>query len=191
MSKIMVPVGCSNRHAHLTREVIWQLFGTGHELTFFRNIRQLDEFVSSEKIGVRGPSGTLEGVRVMGPVRETAQVEMSVSDARKIGVASNIRMSGNTAGTSGIRLIGPAGVTVLKEGVIMPARHIHAGPIEAEALGLSEGQVVSVRTAGARSVIFQNVTVRIDPLFVLELHLDTDEFNAAGLVKGDYAELLV
>ena len=131
-SKIMMPVGRSNRHAHLTRENIEKLFGAGHMLTFLRNIRQHDEFVSVETVDVHGPSGQLKGVRILGPARETAQVEMSVTDARRLGVRADVRLSGDVSGTDGVRLIGPCGEITLEEGVIIPLRHIHVSPGEAE-----------------------------------------------------------
>ena len=191
MCKIMIPVACSNRHAHLTQENIEQLFGIGYKLTFLRDIKQHDDFVSGEVIGVAGPGGILKGVRVMGPARDIAQVEMSVTDARHIGAEIKVRRSGDVAGTGGVRLIGAAGDCRLEEGVIIPARHIHVNPDEARKLGIADGRIVSAKTSGARGVIFHNIVVRTDPLFVMELHLDTDEFNAAGLKKGDYAELIL
>ena len=151
MNKIMIPVGCSNRHAHLTQENIEKLFGIGYELTFFRNIKQSDEFVSGEAVDVLGPKGTLKNVRILGP----------------------------------------GGEVPLKEGAIIPARHIHVNPDEAKKIGIQEGQIVSVCTEGIRSISFNNIVVRVDSLFNLELHLDTDEYNAAGLQNGDLAELLI
>ncbi|MCL1808278.1 MAG: phosphate propanoyltransferase [Clostridiales bacterium] len=189
IKKAKAPVGCSNRHAHLTKVDVEKLFGAGYELTFLRCIRQPDEFVSCETVDLKGPSGTKRGVRVLGPVRETAQIEVSVTDARRLGVKPAVRLSGNVSGTDGITLVGPCGEVELEAGTIIPARHLHVSPSEAEKLGLAEGQQVSATTVGERSIVFNNIIVRIDPLFTLELHLDTDEFNAAGLAVGDSAEL--
>ena len=185
-----ITVGISNRHAHLTQEQIEVLFGEGYELTFFRKIKQPDEFVSNEKIDVVGPKGVLKGVRIMGPAREKAQVEMTLTNARAIGVEAQIRVSADVEGSSGIKLVGPAGEYQLGEGVIAAVRHLHMTPEEAELLGLAEGQRVAVETTGDRGVIFKNVIVRIDELFSLEFHIDTDEANAAGLKGGDEVKLI-
>jgi putative phosphotransacetylase len=160
-------------------------------LTFYRKIKQPDEFVSNEKIDVAGPKGVLKGVRILGPVREKAQIEMTLTSAREIGVEAQVRISAQVEGTSGVRLIGPKGEYYLEEGVIAAFRHLHMTPQEAEALGLREGQKVSVEAGGDRAVLFKNVVVRIDELFSLEFHLDTDEANAAGLKSGDEVRLLI
>lgn len=183
-------VGISNRHAHLTQSQIDQLFGQGYQLTFFRQIKQPDEFASNEKIHVVGPKGQLRDVRIMGPARQTAQIEMTLTDARAIGVSAQVRVSAQVKDTAGIRLIGPVGEVLLEEGVIAAARHLHLTPKEAELLGLQEGQQVAVETEGERGVIFKHVLVRIDELFSLELHLDTDEANAAGVKNGDEVKLI-
>ncbi|MBR0598982.1 phosphate propanoyltransferase [Sinanaerobacter chloroacetimidivorans] len=185
-----ITVGISNKHAHLTQEQIEALFGKGYHLTFFRNIKQPDEFVSNEKIDVAGPKGILKDVRILGPAREKAQIEMTLTNARAIGVEAKIRVSAHVEGSSGVTLIGPAGQIELKEGVIAAVRHLHMTPDEARTLGLHEGQRVAVETSGERAVIFKNVIVRIDELFSLELHLDTDEANAAGLKNGDEVTLV-
>lgn len=185
-----ITVGISNKHAHLTQAQVEALFGKDYALTFLRTIKQPDEFVSNEKIDVVGPKGTLKDVRILGPVRETAQIEMTLTNAREIGVEAQIRVSHQVEETQGVILVGPAGRHHLKEGVIAAVRHLHMAPQEAEVLHLKEGQWVSVETQGPRSVIFKNVIVRVDPLFSLELHLDTDEANGAGLKNGDRVQLL-
>ncbi len=183
-------IGISNRHAHLTQEQVEILFGKGYELTLFRNIRQQDDFVANEKVQVIGSKGSLKDVRIVGPVREKAQIEMTLTNARTIGVEGNLRISENVEGTQGVKLIGPAGEYTLPEGVIVAKRHVHLSPQEAEHLNLKEGDQVSVKTEGERSLTFHNVVIRIDPLYTLELHLDTDEANAAGVKHGDRAILL-
>lgn len=188
---IKVSVGVSNRHAHLTQEQIEILFGKGYTLTFFREIVQPDEFVSGEKIDVRGPKGILKDVRIMGPAREQAQIEMTLTNARSIGVEAQIRISADVEGSSGVTLVGPMGEYELKEGVIAAIRHLHMTPKDAERLGVKEGQKVAVETFGERAVIFKNVVVRIDEFFSLELHLDTDEANAAGIKHGDEVALVL
>jgi len=187
---LKIIVGISNIHAHLTQEQIETLFGKGYELTFFRKIKQPDEFVSNEKIDVQGPKGTLKDVRILGPARKTAQIEMTLTNARKIGVEAKIRMSSDVKGSSGVKLIGPVGEIQLKEGVIAALRHLHMNHDEAKKLALHEGQRVEIETTGDRSMIFKNVVVRVDNLFSLEFHIDTDEANAAGLKNGDEVKLI-
>ncbi len=184
-------VGISNRHAHLTQEQVEVLFGKGYELTFFKNIRQQDDFVSNEKIQVVGPKGSLKDVRIVGPVRKKAQIEMTLTNARTIGVEGVLRISEDVKGTQGVKLIGPSGEYVLSEGVIVAKRHIHLNPKEAGLFNLNEGDQVSVQTEGDRSLTFHNVVIRIDPLYSAELHLDTDEANAAGVKHGDRATLIL
>ena len=185
-----ITVGVSNKHAHLTREQIDVLFGQGYQLTFLRNIKQPDEFVSNETISVEGPKGTLHGIRVMGPERAKAQVELTLTSSISIGVDSAVRISANVENTPAIKLIGPKGVYLLKEGVIAAMRHLHMNPKEAEELHLSEGQQVMIESEGARGLIFKNVVVRIDPMYSLEFHIDTDEANGAGLKTGDQVRLI-
>lgn len=189
--KLKVKVGVSNRHAHLTQLQIEKLFGEGFTLTFHRNIRQNDDFVSGQTIDVSGSKGALRNVRVMGPAWEEAQVEMSLTDTRKIGIDAQIRPSGQVSETPGAKLTGPEGEVVMEHGIIAAARHLHVSPEEAVAMNLREGQTVSVKTSGERSLVFNNVIVRIDDLYTAELHIDTDEANAAGLKNGDEAELII
>lgn len=186
-----VKVGISNTHAHLTQEQIEQLFGKGFTLTFYRNIRQNDEFVSNQAIDMEGPKGTLKNVRILGPAREQSQVEVSLTNARKLGVDAQVRLSTKVEDTPGAKLIGPEGETMLEQGVIAAARHLHISPEEAAALNLREGQTVCAETAGIRGLIFKNIVVRIDELYTVELHLDTDEANAAGLKHGDEVEIIL
>ncbi len=185
-----ITVGVSNKHAHLTREQIDVLFGQGYQLTFLRNIKQPDEFVSNETISVEGPKGTLHGIRVMGPERAKAQVELTLTSSISIGVDPAVRISANVENTPAIKLIGPKGAYDLKEGVIAAMRHLHMNPEEAEELHLSEGQQVMIESEGARGLIFKNVVVRIDPMYSLEFHIDTDEANGAGLKTGDQVRLI-
>lgn len=182
---LKITVGISNKHAHLTQEQVEILFGEGYQLTFFRKIKQPDEFVSNETIQVMGPKGSLENVRIMGPTREKAQVEMTLTNARDIGIQAKIRVSTDIEKTDGVKLVGPKGEIELKEGVIASIRHLHMTPKEAELLGLQDKQQVNIEAMGDRGLIFKNVIVRIDPYFSLEFHIDTDEANGAGLNQGD------
>lgn len=186
-----VKVGVSNTHAHLTQDHIETLFGKGFTLTFYRNIRQNDEFVSNQTIDVEGPKGTLKNVRILGPARECAQVEVSLTNARKLGVDAEVRLSENVEETPGAKLIGPEGETYMEQGIIVAARHLHISPEEAAVMNLKEGQTVCAEAPGPRGLIFKNIVVRIDELYAAELHLDTDEANAAGLKHGDEVEIIV
>ncbi len=186
-----VKVGISNTHAHLTQEQIEKLFGKGFALTFYRNIRQNDEFVSNQAIDVAGPKGTLKNVRILGPAREQAQVEVSLTNARKLGIDAEVRLSENVEGTPGAKLIGPEGEVMLEQGIIAAARHLHIAPEEAASINLKEGQTICAEAFGVRNLIFKNIIVRIDDLYRAELHIDTDEANAAGLKNGDEAEILI
>jgi len=185
-----ITVGVSNKHAHLTREQIEALFGEGYQLTFLRDIKQPDEFVSNETISVEGPKGVLHGIRVMGPEREKAQIELTLTSAISIGIDPVVRISADVENSPPIRLIGPKGEYDLMEGVITAMRHLHMTPGEAEELHLTEGQRVCIGSDGIRGLIFKNVVVRIDPMFSLEFHIDTDEANAAGLKTGDQVRLI-
>ncbi|HWQ80116.1 MAG TPA: phosphate propanoyltransferase [Anaerovoracaceae bacterium] len=186
-----VKVGVSNTHAHLTQDQIEKLFGKGFSLTFFRNIRQNDEFVSNQTIDVEGPKGTLKNVRILGPAKDQAQVEVSLTNARKLGVDTEVRLSTKVEDTPGAKLIGPEGETVMEQGIIVAARHLHISPEEAAAMNLKEGQTVCAEATGARGLTFRNIVVRIDELYAAELHLDTDEANAAGLKHGDEVALIL
>lgn len=188
--KKKLTVGISNRHAHLTQTQLDMLFGKGYVLTFNRNILQRDEFVSNETIDIIGPKGSLKNIRIMGPTRDVAQIELSLTDAFQVGVEGNVRISRDVKGTSAIRLVGPCGECQLNEGVIIPLRHIHISPNDAKALNLWSGKKVCVETKGERGLIFKNVVVRIDDDFIYEFHIDRDEANAAGLSHGDEVFLI-
>jgi putative phosphotransacetylase len=186
-----VKVGISNAHAHLTQAQIETLFGEGFALTFCRNIRQKDEFVSHQAVDVKGPKGTLARVRILGPARAAAQVELSLTNARRLGLDAEVRLSSDVAGTPGATLIGPKGEVVMEQGVVAAARHLHISPAEAASAGLVEGSRVCAEAFGVRGLVFRNIVVRVDELYSAELHLDTDEANAAGLKHGDEVELVL
>lgn len=185
-----VPVGVSNRHIHLCRAHVEKLFGEGHALTIRKPLSQPGQFACEETLTLVGPRGEMQGVRVLGPERGATQVELSVTDAVKLGVQPVVRMSGDTAGTPGIRIVGPAGSVELSQGVIIAARHLHCSSEQAAALGLHNGQTIRIRTGGARSVVLENVVVRCGSGHDLELHLDFDEANGALLQNGSMVEIL-
>ena len=183
-----IPAASSARHLHLCREDVQTLFGKGHRLTEYKALTQPGQFACEEKVTLKGPRSEIKGVRVLGPERGSTQVEISMTDSYKLGIKPVLRMSGNTEGTPGATLIGPAGSVELAEGVIIAARHLHISSEEAAIYGLKNGEVISLKKSGEREVIFGNVVVRVGDGHSLELHLDTDEANAALLKNGDLLE---
>ena len=188
-NKILVET--SARHIHLTKEAVEVLYGAGAELTVKKMLSQPGQFATgNEKITLVGPKGSL-AVSVLGPTRPANQVELSFSDARALGLAGvPVRESGDVANTPGIKLVGPAGELTIDSGVIIAKRHIHMRPEEAEALGVSNGQVVKVRVNSARSLIFDDVVCRVSDKFALAMHIDTDECNAACAFGEIYGEIV-
>lgn len=186
----LVPVGISNKHVHLSRKDLHTLFGQGYELTLLKELSQSGEFASKEKVDIVGDKGTLKGVRIIGPVRENSQVELSVSDAYGLGVDAPIRDSGDLDGTPGIKLVGPKGEVVLSKGVIIAARHIHMSLEEAMKFGYKDRDVVSVEVGGMRGLQFTNVRVRVQKNYRLDMHIDIEEANAAGLKNGDMVKII-
>ncbi|MFH1311672.1 MAG: phosphate propanoyltransferase [Candidatus Eisenbacteria bacterium] len=190
-NRIIVPIGVSGRHIHLTREVLESLFGKGHELSVLRDLSQPGEFAANETVTIVGPGGrAIERVRILGPVRPFTQAELSRSDGLKLGLDLPVRRTCDIAGTPGITLVGPRGTVVLKEGAIRATRHIHMSESDAVRFRLSDGQIVRARSTGPASVIFENVLVRVSDSFVLDFHLDTDDASAAGLDTGSFVEVM-
>jgi putative phosphotransacetylase len=186
-----VIVETSARHIHLSKEHVELLFGAGHALTIKKELSQPGQFACEEKVELVGPKGTLK-VSVLGPERKATQVELSYTDARTLGLAGvPVRESGDTAGTPGLKLVGPAGEVVIEEGVIIAKRHIHMTPADAEAFGLADKQIVKVKVESGRTTIFDDVVVRVNPTFALAMHIDTDECNAAGAFGTVYGEVIL
>ena len=184
-------VETSARHVHLTQEDLETLFGKGHELTKKKDLSQPGQYACEERVTVVGPKKELAGVSILGPVRPASQVEISLTDARSIGVDAPIRESGDVAGSGACKLVGPCGEVELKEGVIAAKRHIHATPEDAEKLGVKDKDVVSVKIdTDGRSLVFGDVVVRVSPKFALAMHIDTDESNAAGCGREVYGEIV-
>jgi len=186
-----VIINVSARHVHLSPAHLEALFGPGYQLTVKKELMQPGQFAAEETVAVIGPKGSFPKVRVLGPVRGSSQVEISATDARTLGVPAVVRLSGNIAGTPGIILEGPRGRVELSEGVIVAARHIHMTPADAEKYGVTDKQVVRVKTNGGRPLTFDDVIVRVRGDMALEMHIDTDEANAAGLKDGDIGEILL
>ena len=180
-----VPVGVSNRHIHLSAADLETLFGTGYELTPIKDLSQPGQFACKETLTIVGPSlRPIENVRVLGPVRKASQVEISRTDSFTLKVKPPVRESGDIAGSAPVTIIGPKGVVTLKEGCIIANRHIHMSTDEGTAFGLVDGQYVDVEVSGERRTKFYDVQVRVHKDFRLEMHIDTDDANAAGVGNG-------
>lgn len=189
MSK-SVPVGVSARHIHLSQEHVEALFGQGYQLTEFKPLSQPGQFAANEQVAVVGSKGKFDKVRILGPARSASQLEISRTDSFALGVKAPVRESGNIEGTPGIKLVGPAGEVELEQGVIIAARHIHFHTSEAEAWGIADKQLLKVRLGGDRGLVLENVIARVADSFKLDMHIDTDEANAAGANNGDTAEII-
>jgi acetate kinase len=180
-----IPVAVSARHIHLTTEAVEALFGPGHTLTPRNPLSQPGQFACEETLDLIGPKRTIQRVRVLGPVRRACQIEISRTDEFYLGIDAPVRASGDVANTPGITLKGPAGSLTLEDGVICAWRHIHMTPEDAEAFGVVDKDIVEVEvTGGPRKLTFGDVMVRVSPKYALEMHIDTDEANAAELSTG-------
>ena len=188
LGKIFVPLEASGRHVHLTEEQAHRLFG--HGLTPERPLSQPGQYLAKERVTVVGPKGKFENVAVLGPARNAAQVEVSLTDSRHLGLKPPIRLSGDAAGSPGCTLIGSCGTISVPEGVIAAKRHIHLSPQDAARFGVADKQVVKLQTFTARPAIFEDVTVRVSPDFVAAVHLDYDEANACAFAAGDWGRIL-
>ena len=177
-----VIVEISARHLHLSQEHLDILFGAGHQLTNKKDLSQPGQFACEEKVEVIGAQGSLK-MSVLGPVRPETQVELSLTDARSIGVKAPVRESGVVAGSGSCKLVGPKGEVELTEGVIAAMRHLHITPEDAAAMGVQDKQIISVETnCNGRALTFGDVVVRVSDKFATRMHIDTDEANAAGIV---------
>ena len=180
-----VPVGISNRHIHLSREDLDTLFGKGYELTPIKDLSQPGQFACKEQLTIVGPSmRSIEGVRVLGPVRKQSQVEISVTDSYVLKVKPPVRESGSLAGSAPVTIIGPKGIVILKEGCIIANRHIHMSEDEGKAFGVKDGDYVDIDVNGKRRTRWYDVQVRVHKDFRLEMHVDTDDANAVGIGNG-------
>jgi propanediol utilization protein len=182
-----IPVGVSVRHVHLSRAHCDALFGEGYELTLRRAVSQPGQFVTRETVDLVGPKGELRGVAIIAPLRKETQIELARTDAITLGVSPPMRESGKLEGTPGLTLRGPRGQVTLEKGVILAHRHVHMSPDDARRFGVADGSVVKVRVDGERETVFGDVLVRVSPAYALDLHLDTDEANAAGLNNDSVA----
>ena len=187
-----VPIGVSNRHVHLTREHLDILFGKDYELTKAKDLSQPGQFAANETVTIIGPSlRPIEKVRVLGPLRKASQVEISMTDSYVLKVKPPVRESGNIAGSSPITLVGPKGVVTLSEGCIIANRHIHMSPKDAERYEIKDGDTVNVSVLGkGKRTLWYDVQIRVNKDFVLEMHVDTDDANAAGIGNGSIVSIV-
>ena len=191
MSKTFI-VETSARHVHLSAADLETLFGAGYELKFRKELSQPGQFATFDRVDIVGPKRTLSGVTILGPTRPQTQVELSLTDARSIGLTAPIRESGDLSGSAPCKIVGPCGEVELTEGVIIAMRHIHMLPEDAERLGVKDKEIVSVKIdSPERKTIFGDVLVRVTPTSALAMHIDTDEANAAGICgqKGEIVKI--
>ena len=188
LSRVFVELEASGRHVHVTAQQAQQLFG--HPLTPKRLLSQPGQFLASERVTVRGPKGEFANVAVLGLERKEAQVEISLTDARTLGLTPPVRLSGDVKDTPGAILIGNQGEVNLEQGVIAAQRHIHMTPESAKLMGVRDKQVVRLQVFTQRPLIFEEVQVRVSPQFATFVHLDYDEANACGFQPGDLGRIL-
>lgn len=188
-SRLFLELEASGRHVHLTAAQSRALFG--HGLTPERPLSQPGQYLARERVTVIGPKGRFEAVAVLGPERQEAQVELSLTDARTLGIPAPVRLSGDIDGSPGAVLRGPEGEITLSRGVIAARRHIHLTPAAARQFGVQHGQTVKLKTYTARPLIFEDVAVRVSPEFDNFVHLDYDEANACGFQKGDLGRIVL
>lgn len=188
MDRLFVPIEASGRHVHVTKEQAQALFG--HPLTPDRPLSQPGQFLAKERLSIIGPKGAFHNVAVLGPERKEAQIEISLTDGKTLGVTPPIHLSGQTDKTPGAVLSGPHGQVQVEQGVMAAQRHIHLSPEEGRRFGVKDKQVVRLQAFTDRPVIFEDVVVRIHPDFRGAVHLDYDEANACGFQKGDFGRIL-
>ena len=187
-NKILVET--SSRHVHVTKEHLEILFGAGAVLHNKRELSQPGQFLTEEKVDLVGPKREIKGVSILGPERPATQVEVSLTDARTLGVSAPIRESGDVAGSAACKIVGPCGEVELTEGVIAAKRHIHLTPEAAAEFNVADKEIVRVKIDSARPLVFDDVVVRVSEKFAPAMHVDTDESNAAALSGEVYGEII-
>lgn len=185
---LFIELEASGRHVHVTKDQALALFG--HELTPKRPLSQPGQFLANERLTIAGPRGQLTNVAVLGPERKAGQAEVSLTDARLLGISAPVRLSGDVKGSPGITLVSPRGRVELREGCMVAQRHIHLTPEDARRFGVADKQIVKLKTFTARPLIFEEVAVRVSPEFASYVHLDYDEANACGFQPGDLGRIL-
>jgi len=185
-----IPIGVSARHVHLAQAEVEQLFGENYQLTPKFELSQPGQFAAEETVVIAGPKGSIERVRILGPARSLSQVEVSWTDAMKLGIKPPLRISGDIQGSSPVTLIGPKGSVVLNEGLIIAQAHIHMSPTDSARFNVVDGQSVQIKVEGIRPIILSNVAIRVSERYRLEMHIDTDEANAGLIQQGTLAEIV-
>ena len=188
MERLFVEMEASGRHVHLTEGQIMTLFG--HGLTPAKPLSQPGQYAAKERLTLVGPKGELQNVAVLGPARKEGQVELSLTDARTLGLTVPVRQSGDVQDSPGITLVGPLGRVILERGAIAAQRHIHLTPADAARFGVKDKQRVKLRTFTARPLVFDDMVVRVSPDFAPRVHLDYDEANACGFTPGDFGRII-
>lgn len=188
MAKVLVET--SARHLHVSQADLETLFGKGFELSVKKALSQPGQFATNEKVDVVGPKSTMR-MSILGPVRKETQIEISLTDARAMGLTVPVRESGDLAGSAGCKLVGPCGEVELSQGVIAAKRHVHLTPEDAEKFGLADKQIVSVKVeTDGRSLVFGDVICRVRADYATAMHIDTDESNAAGCAGEVFGEII-
>ncbi len=185
-----IPIGVSARHVHLAQAEVEQLFGENYQLTPKFELSQPGQFAAEETVVIAGPKGSIERVRILGPARSLSQVEVSWTDAMKLGIKPPLRISGDIQGSSPVTLIGAKGSVVLNEGLIIAQAHIHMSPEDSAKFNVMDGQSVQIKVEGIRPIILSNVVIRVSERYRLEMHIDTDEANAGLIQQGTVAEIV-
>ena len=188
LGQLFLELEASGRHVHVTKDQAIALFG--HPLTPKRPLSQPGQYLANERVSVIGPKGSFENVAVLGPERKEAQVEISLTDGRTLGIDAPVRLSGDVAGSPGAVLEGSRGRVEMRQGVVAAKRHIHLTPEDAARFGVKDRQNVKLKVYTSRPCVFEDVTVRISPDFASYVHLDYDEANACGFIKGDLGRIL-
>lgn len=192
MPENKVLINLSNRHVHMCREDVEILFGKGHTLTKMKDLLQPGQFACEETVTIKGPKGSFEGVRILGPERKETQCEVMASDSFRLGLRElPCRESGQLDGSAAFEIVGPRGSVKKTQGLIIAKRHIHFDPASAERFGVKDKQVVKLHAGGERGATFDNVICRVNAAYALECHLDFDEGNAVGIGNGAQGEVIL
>lgn len=190
-NETLVPIGVSSRHCHLTVKDFAVLFGKDASLSKKADLKQPGHYAANETVTLAGPKGCIQNVRILGPFRKNTQVEVSISDAIKLGLQPPIRESGKIIDSSPVTIIGPKGSIYLEEGLIIAQAHIHMPPKDAVQFNVKDGDFVRIKMMNeSRPISFDKVKVRVSTGFVLEMHIDTDEANAANVKTGAHGKLM-